>query len=58
MPMPNGGTLKFATRNMSFADGDANAPQGRPGRYIALQDGQQNRLDSGSASVLNEGRMT
>ena len=35
--MPEGGTLKFATRDTIFADGEANAPQGRPGRYIALR---------------------
>jgi two-component system, NtrC family, sensor kinase len=35
--MPDGGTLNFTTRSMSFADGDADAPQGRPGRYIALR---------------------
>ena len=35
--MPEGGTLKFTSRNTSFADGDANAPQGKPGRYIALR---------------------
>src|SRR5262245_36944609 len=35
--MPNGGTLKFTTRELTFADGDTNAPQGKPGRYVALR---------------------
>jgi len=35
--MPNGGTLRFTTWDKTFAEGDANAPQGRPGRYIALR---------------------
>ena len=35
--MPNGGTLKFLTREVVFAAGDENAPRGKPGRYIELR---------------------
>jgi len=34
--MPNGGTLKFATREVAFAAAEE-APQGNPGRYVELR---------------------
>jgi two-component system NtrC family sensor kinase len=35
--MPNGGILKFSTREIDFSDGDERAPQGNAGRYIELR---------------------